>query len=112
MKVNRDNLLPIGERKIDDRMNYLDAGIAKQDIDRAELADDGCKGRLNRFFAGNIHLDGDRGCFSGLDFASNGFRSPQIQVSDRNVRTFSGKCFRNRFSDPRRRAGHNGRFSV
>src|SRR5260221_13823906 len=24
MKVNRDNLLPIGERKIDDRMNYLE----------------------------------------------------------------------------------------
>src|SRR5260221_884187 len=71
MKVNRDNLLPIGERKIDDRMNYLDAGIAKQDIDRAEFTDDGCKGRLNRFFAGNIHLDGDRSRVSGLDFASN-----------------------------------------
>jgi hypothetical protein len=66
---------------------------------------DAFKCRLDRFFAGNIHQHRERRFFSRLNFVSNCFRSLQIDIGDRNPLTFSGKCFRNRFSNAGRRSG-------
>ena len=107
MEMSCDNLLPIREWEIDDGMDHLDSSVAQEDIDRTEFFDDASKCRLDRFFAGNIHLHRERRFFSRLNFVSNCFRSLQIDIGDRNPRTFSGKCFRNRLSDSGRRSRHN-----
>src|SRR5215468_8921452 len=76
-------LLPFIERKVLDAMDNLDAGIAYQDVDRAELLDNLGDAVIDLGFAGDIHGEADRLARSlSAEVGGRRFRSIFLEIGD------------------------------
>ena len=57
VEMDRQQLLPVGEGKVDERLDDLDAGVADQDVDLAVFGDGVGDALLDRSLVGHVHRD-------------------------------------------------------
>ena len=57
--MDGEQLLPVGEGEVLDRVHDLDAGIGDEDIDRAERLDRARDAVIDLVFLGDVHADAD-----------------------------------------------------
>jgi hypothetical protein len=106
--MDRQHLLPLGERKLVDWVNDLDAGVAHEHIDSAEL----CGYRLDAagdgLLVADIHGDA-HGLPSGRDnFSRRSVCRFAVQVGDRDSGALAGEAEGNVPADAAGGAGDDG----
>jgi hypothetical protein len=84
--MDGEHFLPVGEGKLLDRMDDLDAGIADEDVDGTELADGLRDAGIDLILAGNVHGHSDG--LAGAHLAELGRRRLGIgllEIGNRNA---------------------------
>ena len=105
VEVDRQHLLPLGERKLLERMDDLDAGVADQDVDVAERLDGGLHGRIDLGLVGDIHRHADRLAAGLLDLGCGGVGRLLVEIGDGNRRPFTREFQGDFLADAAGRAG-------
>ena len=89
-------------------MHDLDAGIADQNVDGAEGADDGRHSALDRFLVRDVHGNAERLRAGRRDLACRCLRGAEVQVRDGDVCAFAREQDCDLLADAARGACDNG----
>ena len=102
IEVDRQQLLPIGKRKPDERMDDLDPGIAHEDVDLAVTADDICDAFLDGLLVRHVHGEGECVCTARLDLPGGCHCRVEVEVGDDRNAAFGSKTERDLAADAAR----------
>ena len=112
VEVDRQHLLPVGEREILQRVHDLDAGIADKDVDAAECGDRRRHARVDRFLAGDVHRDPDGLPAGGTDVGGDNVRGVEVEIGDRDARALAGERHRDGLAEAARGPGDDRGFAL
>jgi hypothetical protein len=87
VEVNGQHFLPVGKCVILDPVDDLDARIRHEHVDAAQPLHRFGHARIDRFFAGYVHRDGERFAALGNDIFSDLLSVIEIQIRDHDRRT-------------------------
>ena len=82
--------LPLGEFEVDQRCDDLDAGIADQNVERAEGRDHLGGADVDLLLVGDVHGDADDTLAARINLAGGGIGRRLIEVGDGDLGAFAG----------------------
>src|SRR5271165_4848824 len=97
--MDRQQPLPVSKRKIDDRFDDLNAGIADQHIDPAIFRYRVGDALFDRRLVGDVHPDGKGIRSLRLDLARGGVGMVEIEIGNDRYSTLGGKPQRDLLAD-------------
>ena len=111
-QVNGDQLLPIGRRGLEERLEDIPSGIIDEHVDRPERRGHAGYRGADPFVIGNVA--GESGGLSTLrcDRRDSAFGRRKVDVEDRNICTLSRKTPAGRAADATTAAGHDDHFRA
>jgi hypothetical protein len=112
VQVDCEHLLPLTERKLVDRLHYLDAGIADEDINTAEARGGSGDAGFDRRLVAHVHGDAQRDATCSADLIRGRLRRRQLQISDYHLCAFESEAFGDLLADAARGAGDDGNFAF
>ena len=111
VQVNGQHLLPVGERKILDRMHDLYAGIRDEDVDFAERRDRLLDAGVDLIFVGHVHGNRD-GVFLAAKLLRSGLRRVEVEVCDDDTAAGCNVTLGDAVADAAGCTGDEGDFAV
>ena len=112
VEMDRQQLLPFGEFEVDERRDDLDAGIADQNVKRAEGLDHFGGADVHLFFVGDIHGDADGTLAARIDLPGSGIGRLLTEVGDGDLGAFSGEQDGDFLADSTGRTGDDRDFVL
>ena len=110
--MDRQQLLPVREREIDDRLDDLDTGIADQDVDPAVLGHHVGHALLHRRLVHHVHADREGVRALRPDLGRRRVGRIQVQVGDHRNAALGSEAQRDLLADAAGGTGNNSNFSV
>src|SRR5690348_14240464 len=112
-QIDRDDLVPLFQRHIEQRRVTLQPGIADANVERSEMTDRLGEHGLDVFFGADVGLDGKRTASADFDLVRDLFsRFRMGYIVDDNVSAGRAKAESNRFADTGIGAGNQGGLSF
>ncbi len=112
VEMDRQQLLPVGEREVDDRLDDLDAGVADQDVDLAVLGHGVGDALLDLGLVGHVHGDGEGIASLGLDLGCGLAGGIEVEVGDHRDAAFGCEAEGDFLADAAGGAGDDGNSSC
>src|SRR5262249_27063577 len=94
--------------EVDQRRDDLNAGVADQNVERAERLDDGGDTRLHLVLGGDVHGDADGVLAARVDLPRGGVGRLLVEVGDRNPCPFAREGEGDLLADTAGRASNHG----
>src|SRR6516162_5546910 len=107
-----EHLLPFVERKLLDRLDDLNAGIANQNVHPAVAFDGSSNAGLDGRLVAHVHRDAHGDAPRAIDFIRGRLRRRQLQVGDDDFCALASETLGNFLANAARGAGYDGDFSL
>jgi hypothetical protein len=104
--------LPVGERKIHDRVDDLNAGVADQHVDPAIFCHGVGDALLHRSLVGHVHTDREGIAAVASDILGSGAGGVEIEIGNHGDATFGRKMQRDVLADATGGTGDERNLSV
>lgn len=95
VQVDTDDFAPVGQLKLVDRVDVLNAGIGQGDVESTPSVHHSLDAGLDRLFVGDIHRHRHGGSARRLDRRHRLIGALQREVGHRHFRTFTAVGLRN-----------------
>ena len=109
--MDGQQLLPVGEGELLDRVHDLDAGIGDEDIDRAERLDRARDAVIDLVFLGHVHADAD-GSLGAAELLGGRHGAILVEIGNHHAAARLDIALGDFMADAARGAGDEGNLAV
>ena len=92
VRLVREDVVPVAGASCAGEAVLGDAGVVDQDVDGAEVGEDGFGAGLDGVFAGDVEGEGFGGAAGGGDFGGDGFELVEIAGGEGDGGAVGGEC--------------------